>query len=394
MKRWTGIWVLAALLTPPALGSARADEVKVGIMASFTGPFSIWGKEYREGIDLFLDEHKGKVGNHTIKIVYGDVGGSNPARARQLAQEMVVRDEVAVLAGNELTPNTLAVTDVINQAKVPFVIFNTGTATVTDQSPYFVRIGMTNWTTFYSLGQWAAKQGGFKNCVAVAANYAPGQDSLAAVKRGFTDGGGKISEEILVPLDTADFAPYMRRIRDQAPECTLVFMPTGPISVAFVKAYDQAGLMKAGIQLLGQTETYESHLPALGDAALGVITSMIYGPGLDNPANRAFEKAFRAKYGKDRSPTFISVFGYDGMRVIAKMIEATDGKRDGDKAVAAIKGYSWESPRGPVSIDPQTREIVQNDYIRKAVKEGGTIVNKEIYTFPAVKEPWHELNKK
>ena len=372
-------------------GTARADEVTVGIEASFSGPFSIWGKEYKEGAELMLAQMGGKVGSHTIKIVYGDDGGANPRRAQQLVQEMIVRDGAVVIGGSELTPNTLGMVDVINQAKIPFVIFNTGTAFVTDKSPYFVRIVETNWSTYFVMGQWAAKDGHLKRCVGIAADYAPGTDSMAAVKRGFEMGGGKLVDQIMVPLSTEDFSAYIQRIRDRSPECTFVFMPLGPQSAAFVKAYTNAGLMKAGIKFFGQSETWESDLPALGDAALGIVTSFPYGPNLDNPANRAFVAAFKAKYGE--MPTFIAVLGYDGMRVMARMVEATDGKRDGDKAIAAVKGYAWNSPRGPVSIDPRTREIIEPIYIREVVKENGVLVNKVIATLPDQKEPWHELNR-
>ena len=383
--------LFAAALLLPAGAPARADPVTVGIQASFSGPFSIWGKEYREGAELMLGQLGGTAGGHRIRIVYGDDGGDNPQRAQQLAQEMIVRDGAAVIGGSDLTPDTLAVTKIINQAKVPFVIFNTGTASVTDKSPYFVRIAQTNWSTYYPLGVWAAREGHEKRCVAVVADYAPGLDSLAAVKRGFEGNGGTLIGQILVPLSTVDFSAYIQRIRDLSPDCTFIFMPLGPQSATFVKAYTGAGLMKAGVRLLGQSETWEADLPALGDDALGIITAFPYGPNLDNPANRAFVQAFAAKY--HAAPTMIAVLGYDGMRVMAKMVEATGGKPDGAAAVAAVKGFAWNSPRGPVSIDPRTRELVQPVYIRQVVKEGGRYVNKVIYTFPDEKEPWHELNR-
>lgn len=380
---------LAAVLASLAC-TARADEVGVGIEASFSGPFSIWGAEYKEAIDLYLDQIHHRVGPHTIKMYYGDDGGMNPQRAKQVVQEMVVRDGVAVLGGSELTPNTLALADLINEAKIPFVIFNTGTGFVTDKSPYFVRVGQTNWATYYPLGVWGAKEGHYKRCVGIAANYAPGVDSIAAAKRGFAQGGGRIVDTIMTPLSTEDFSSYIERIRNDHPDCTFVFMPLGPQSAAFVKAYTGAGLMRAGVQFLGQSETYEPDLPALGDAALGIITSFPYGPNLDNPTNRAFVASFKARYGTE--PSDIGVIAYNGIRVIAKMIEGTGGARDGDKAVAAVKGFAWDSPQGPVSIDPRTREMVQNIYIRKVVKQDGKLVNKVIYAFPAQREPWHEMS--
>ncbi len=335
--------MLASVALASLIGTAQADEVGVGIEASFSGPFSIWGREYKEAIDLYLDQIHHQVGPHTIKMYYGDDGGMNPQRAKQVVQEMIVRDGVAVLGGSELTPNTLAMADLINEAKIPFVIFNTGTGFVTDKSPYFVRVGQTNWATYYPLGVWGAKEGHYKRCVGVAANYAPGVDSINAAKRGFAEGGGQIVDTLMTPLSTEDFSSYIERIRNDHPDCTFVFMPLGPQSAAFVKGYTGAGLMRAGIQFLGQSETYEPDLPALGDAALGIITSFPYGPNLDNPTNRAFVANFQARYGTE--PSDIGVIAYNGIRVIAKMIEATGGARDADKAVAAVKGFAWESPK-------------------------------------------------
>jgi branched-chain amino acid transport system substrate-binding protein len=381
-------------LAAAIMGSAaRAEEVKVGITASITGPFSIWGKEYKEGVDLFLDHVGGKAGNNTLSIIYRDVGGANPPRSRQLAQELILRDKVAVLAGHELTPNVLAVADVINQAKLPFVIFNTGTAMVTDQSQYFIRPTFTQWTSYYPLGRYAGMQG-HKKCVAAAADYAPGQDSIAAATEGFKKEGGEITGKIMVPLDATDFSSYLQRIRDAGTPCAFVFMPQGPMSLAFVKAYLDRGLLKAGIKFFGQAETNESDLPAIGDAAIGMITSMSYAPTLDNSANKKFVADFKGKYGADRIPTNIPLAAYDGMRVIQKMAETVSGAPDGQKMIAAVKGMKWDSPRGPVSIDPDTREMVQNVYMREVTKENGQLINKVIHTFENQKEPWHETQKK
>jgi branched-chain amino acid transport system substrate-binding protein len=384
--------VLAALVA--CTSSATADEVKIGIIASISGPFSIWGKEYKEGIDLFMDKVGGKAGNNSMSIIYRDIGGQNPPRSRQLAQELVLREKVAVLGGHELTPNVLAVTDVINQAKIPFVIFNTGTSSVTDKSPFFVRPTFTNWTTFYTVARYAGMTGA-KKCVTVAADYAPGQDAAVAATEGLKREGGEIIADIKVPLDATDFSSYLQRIKDAAPQCAIVFIPQGPMSVAFVKAYIDRGLLKDGIKFFGQSETDETDLPAIGDGAVGMITSMPYTPTLDNPENKAFVAAFTKKYGADHGPpTNITVAAYDGMQVIQKMAETVNGAIDGQKEVDAVKGMKWLSPRGPVSIDPETRELVQNVYIREVVKENGLLYNKVIYTFEDQKEPWHETQKK
>jgi branched-chain amino acid transport system substrate-binding protein len=388
----TSAAVLAAIVA--CTSSATADEVKIGIIASISGPFSIWGKEYKEGIDLFMDKVGGKAGNNSMSIIYRDIGGQNPPRSRQLAQELVLREKVAVLGGHELTPNVLAVTDVINQAKIPFVIFNTGTASVTDKSTFFVRPTFTNWTTFYTVARYAGMTG-MKKCVTVAADYAPGQDAAIASAEGLKREGGEIIADIRVPLDATDFSSYLRRIKDAAPQCAIVFMPQGPMSVAFVKAYIDRGLLKDGIKFFGQSETDETDLPAIGDGAVGMITSMPYTPTLDNPENKAFVAAFTKKYGADHGPpTNITVAAYDAMQVIQRMAETVNGTIDGQKEVDAVKGMKWLSPRGPVSIDPETRELVQNVYIREVVKENGLLYNKVIYTFEDQKEPWHETQKK
>jgi branched-chain amino acid transport system substrate-binding protein len=384
--------VLVAVVA--ATSGAAADEVKIGIIASISGPFSIWGKEYKEGIDLFMDKVGGKAGNNTMSIIYRDIGGQNPPRSRQLAQELVLREKVAVLGGHELTPNVLAVTDVINQAKIPFVIFNTGTATVTDKSPFFVRPTFTNWTTFYTVARYAGMTG-TKKCVTVVADYAPGQDAAVAAAEGLKREGGEVIADIKVPLDATDFSSYLQRIKDAAPQCAIVFMPQGPMSVAFVKAYIDRGLLKDGIKFFGQSETDETDLPAIGDGAVGMITSMPYTPTLDNPENKAFLAAFSKKYGADHGPpTNITVAAYDGMQVIQKMAETVNGTIDGAKEVDAVKGMKWPSPRGPVSVDPETRELIQNVYIREVVKENGLLYNKIIYTFENQKEPWHDTQRK
>jgi len=377
---------LAAALVSP---QAPAAEVKVGVIASFTGPYAIWGKQFQEGADLYVAQQKGKAGNHDVKLIYRDVGGPNAQRARQLAQELIVRDNVAVLAGLEFTPTALAVAEVVNEAKIPFVIFNAGTSMVVQKSPFFVRTGFTQWSVSIPATKWAAQQG-MKNCAIVAADYGPGHDAIEAYSKGFTEAGGKIVAEIRVPLGTADFSSYLQRVRDASPQCTFMFMPVGPMSAGFIKSYGERGLSK--IQLITGAETQEFDLRAIGDSAIGVVTALHYGPYLDNPQNKAFVQAYQAKYGKDALPSLISVAAYDGMKVVFEMIKATDGKRDGAKAIEAVQGLKWDSPRGPVQIDPKTRDIVHNIYMRRVEKVDGTLINKAFFTYPAVKDPWLEAH--
>jgi len=385
---------IALLATVGLLGlgaTARAQDAKVGIIAAFTGPYSIWGNEYKRGIDLYLDRYNGKDGNPKVEIIYRDDGGDNPARTKQLAQELIVRDGVSILAGEEFTTNVLALADVLNETKMPFVIFNAATGFITDKSPYFVRTCFTLWTNTIPDAKWAL-QNNIKKVIIVSADYAPGTDAVNAFSRVFKEGGGDIVDVIRVPLGTADFSPYLQRVKDANVQGMYMFMPNGPMSLGLVKAFAESGLGK-NVQLMAAAETEERDLKTIGDASLGIISSMSYGPYLDNPTNNAFVMAYQAKYGKGVMPTFQTVLAWDGMEAVFHMLKATDGKPDGDKMMAAIKGYAWESPRGPVSIDPNTRELTQNMYVRRVEKlADGTLYNKAFFTYPNVKEQWHALN--
>lgn len=379
--------VLALLWGAPL---AQADDITIGVIASFSGPYGSFGTNEQQAVELAMAGIGGHVGDHAIKLIYRDVGGSNPPRAKQLAEELVVRDKVQYLAGLEFTPTVLALADVINEAKIPFVMFNAGTSDVTRKSQFYVRPGFTEWEVAVPSAQWAADHGK-KTAVIIAADYAPGKDAFDAFHYGFESKGGKIVEEIRVPLGTADFSPYLQKIRDLKPDCTLMFMPGGPMSIGFIKAYDDSGLRQS-VELFGGGETSEKDLPAMGVGTVGITTAANYSPDLQNPTNQAFVAAYKAKYGKDTVPDGITVSAYDAMKVIFHMIEATNGQRDGVKAIEAAKGFSWNSPRGPVTIDPKTRDIIQPIYIRQVTNADGVLVNREVFVYPAVKDPWKELH--
>jgi branched-chain amino acid transport system substrate-binding protein len=382
--------LIPALLASSSLAfsihAAKADEIRIGVIASFSGPYSSWGKHIKEATDLYVAQQNGKVGHHTVKVIYKDVGGNNPARARQLAEELVVRDKVQYIAGLEFTPTAMAVVDVATQAKVPTVINNSGTSGILQRSPYLLRSGYTQWMVATPLAKWTAEQGAKKVFLA-AADYAPGQDAINAYKKSFTEAGGTIVGELRIPLNTTDFSTYMQKAREAQPDYMYMFMPVGPLSVAFIKAYVERSLDKAGIKLEATAETEESELAGYGDAAAGIVTALHYSPSSTTQANAQFVSGLKQKYGQDRIPNVASISAYDSMQMIFQMIKATDGKQDGDKAMAAIKGYSWESPRGPVTVDPVTRELVQNIYIRRVEKLNGAYVNKPFKTYPAIKDP-------
>jgi len=382
-----------ALATGAALPAFAADPIKVGILGTTSGPYAIWGQSFQQAIDVFLEQYNGKDGNPTVQVIFRDVGGDNPPRARQLAQELIVNENVAIMGGLEFTTTVLGVADVMTEAKMPFVAFNTATAIVTDKSPYLVRASFTSWQTYVPLAQWALEQG-YKTCEMFIADYAPGQDSIDSFGYGFTKGGGKMLDPIRVPMNTTDFSSYFQKVHDNNPQCLIDFMPGGPMSAGTIKGFADRGFAKQGMVLAGSVGT-QFDFPATGDAALGVIASTIYVPGLDNPENKAFVKLLTAKYGDklvSGQPSFITVEAWDGMQMIFHMLKATGGKPDGDKMMAAIKGYTFKSPRGTVTVDPNTREMIQSDYVTKVEKVNGQLANVVLKGFPDVKDPWHELH--
>lgn len=384
---------MLALAVGTTSHAEAASPIKIGILGTTSGPYAIWGDSFKQAIDLYMEQHNGKDGNPDVQIIFRDVGGDNPPRARQLAQEMVVRDHVAILGGLEFTTTVLAMSDLINQAKIPFVVFNSATSVVTDKSPYFIRAGFTQWQTLTPLAHWALEQK-YKTCQMFVADYAPGQDAIDSFTYWFTRGGGKMLPTIRVPMGTADFSTYFQRVHDSHPDCLVAFMPGGPMSLATVKGFAERGFAKDGMHLLG-TIGAEFDLPAAGDEAIGDINVETYGPYLDNPVNKAFVKAMVAKYGNkmiDGLPSFIHVEAYDGMHMIFHMLKATGGKPDTAAMMKAIEGYSWESPRGPVKVDPKTRELIQNVYIRRVEKIHGKLEEVVLKTYKNANDPWHDLH--
>lgn len=385
--------VALAFAVGMASHAEAAAPIKVGILGATSGPYAVWGKSFEQAVNLYLEQHNGKDGNPKIQVIFRDDGGDNPPHARQLAQEMVVRDHVAILGGLEFTPTVLAMAGLINQAKIPFVIFNSATSVVTDKSPYFVRAGFTQWQILTPLAEWALAHK-YKKCQMFVANYAPGTDAINAFTYTFTHGGGKMLPPIRVPMGTTDFSTYFQRVHNSKPDCLVAFMPGGPMSLATIKGFAERGFAKQGMQLMG-TVAAEFDLPAAGDDALGDVNVQTYGPSLDNPVNKAFVKAMVAKYGNkmvDGLPSFIHVEAYDGMHMIFHMLKATGGKRDATKMMAAIKGFSWNSPRGPVEVNPKTRELIQNVYIRRVEKVNGKLADVVVKTYKERKDPWHELH--
>jgi branched-chain amino acid transport system substrate-binding protein len=379
---------IAANFTIPPVHAA--DRPTVGIVAAFSGAYAQWGEAYKREIDLYMAQHDGKDGNPKINLILRDTPGTDYSRTKQVVQEFITRDNAVVVGGGEFTPEALAVAPLVTEAKIPYVIFNGATSFIVDKSPYLVRVGFTIWQPNVPLAEFATSHG-CKNATAVIADYAPGKDTVDALTYGMKKGGGKVGEVIKVPLGTTDFSAYMQRLKDSKPDCVIPFMPGGPMSLTFAKDFATMGFAKQGVVLYDAGGiTAENQLDAVGDAAIGIISSGVYSTYLNNPTNHAFINALAKKYPNIRRE-FVPVDAYDGMEVIYHMLRATHGKRDGDKAVASIIGYHWMSPRGPVSID-KNRDIVEPVYMRKCVKENGITFNKEFKTYPNVHDQWHELH--
>jgi branched-chain amino acid transport system substrate-binding protein len=329
-----------------------------------------------------------------LEIIRRDDTGPNPEVAKRMAQELITRDHVQLLAGTVYTPNALAIAPLATEAKVPFVVMNAGTAMITTKSPYIARTSFTMWQSSYPLGQWAAKNGIRKVFTAVT-DYGPGIDAEAAFTKGFTDAGGQIVGSVHMPLANPDYVPFMQRAKDAGPDAVFVFVPGGKDATALMKTFGELGLKAAGIKLIGTGDiTTDEELKNMGDVALGVVTALHYSAAGDRPANREFVKAYQAEFGTDQEPAFEVVGAYDGMAAIFHAIIAQNGNIDPDKTMELLKGWKNDnSPRGPIMIDPDTRDIVQNEYIRRIEKVNGQLANVEFETIPMVKDPWKEINK-
>ncbi|MBX3605674.1 MAG: ABC transporter substrate-binding protein [Piscinibacter sp.] len=373
-----GAAALSAALAFASFG-ATAQPVRIGIVGPFSGPFAHYGTLFRNGAEAYLASQGGKLAGKEVELIYRDSGGPNPGQAKTLAQELIVKDKVDYLGGFVFTPNAFAVAPLIQQSQTPTVIFNAATSAITEKSEFFVRTSYTLWQVTVPLAQWAAKNN-LRKVVTAVTDYGPGLDAEAAWKSEFAKQGGTVVESIRMPIATTDFAPFVQRIKASGAQAVYTFLPGGPPNLGFVKAYTENGLAKAGIKFLGTAEMDEFDLQKFGDSALGLTTAFHYSAAHDSPANRKFVEALTRR-DPNAVANYASVGAWDGMAVIHRMIEATGGQKDGLKAIAAARTLQWESPRGPVRIDPKTRHIVQNVYLRKVEKAGAQLINKEEQNF-------------
>jgi branched-chain amino acid transport system substrate-binding protein len=387
--------LLPALLLAVSI-SVNAQTVRIGIVNTFSGPQASFGEMNDRAMKLYMKMHaKDLPPGVKLELIQRDDGGPNPDKAKQLAQDLIVRDKVHLLAGVAFTPNAMAIAPLTAEAKIPLIITNAGTSVITTRSPYIVRTSFTLWQACVPLGQWAAKK--YKRAFTLVSDYAPGHDAEAAFSMGFKQGGGEIAGALRVPLQNPDFAPYLQRVKDAKPDTLMVFIPAGKTATQVMKTFSDLGLDKAGIKLIGPGDiTTDEELPNMGDVALGVTTVFHYSAAADRPANRRFVEAWKKEYGAASTPNFVAAAAWDGMDAIFSVVKAQKGRIDPERTMELLKSYkNPNSPRGPISIDPQTRDIVQNEYLREVRRVGGQLANVELETVAtAVKDPWKEMNKK
>ena len=384
ISRMLAAGALAAL----SFAANAQDTIKVGVIAAFSGPFADYGSQIEAGMKAYMKQHGDTVAGKKVELITRDTKGPQPETAKRLAQELITRDHVQFLAGFGLTPNAMAVAPVVSEAKVPMVISNAATSSITTKSPYITRVSMTIPQIAEPLAQWALKNG-IKQVYTVVADYGPGIDAETQFTKTFKEGGGQIVGSVRTPLQNPDFSAETLRVKDAKPQAVFVFLPAGQQGISFMKSFNERGLAAAGIKLIATGDITDDHvLEAMGDPTLGMITAFHYSSAHKSPENAEFLKAYAAANDpKVGAPNFMAAAGYDTMHVIYEVAKKLNGNIDGDKAMAAIKGMKWMSPRGPVEIDPQTRDIDQTVYIRKVEKVNGKLENVEFDKIPDVKDP-------
>ena len=366
------------------VASAQGTAFKVGLLLPMTGPFASTGRQIDNGVRLYMAQFGDKVAGRPIQIILKDDTGV-PDITKRLAQELVVNDKVDVLAGFGLTPLALATAPIATQAKTPMVVMAAATSIVTQASPYIVRTSMTLPQVTLGVAEWAPKNG-IRKVVSLVTDYGPGIDAEKTFRERFLLNGGQMLAELRVPLRNPDYAPFLQKVRDLKPDALFVFVPAGA-GTALLKQFAERGLDKAGIRLIGEGSVADDEfLNDIGDVALGLVTSHPYSASHNSPANKKFVEAFM-KQSNGMRPNFFGVAAYDGMRVIYEAVKATKGKGDGQALVEAMKGQIFESPRGPIYIDGQTRDIVQNVYIRRVERVNGQLYNMEFDVLKDVKDP-------
>ncbi|HVE50814.1 MAG TPA: ABC transporter substrate-binding protein [Casimicrobiaceae bacterium] len=382
-RRFVGLAFAVTLAASASVPASAQDTVKIGLVLPMTGPFASTGRQIDAAVKVYMAKHGSTVAGKKIEVILKDDGGTAD-NTRRIAQELVVNDKVAFLAGFGLTPLALATAPVATQGKVPMIVMAAATSAIVEQSPFIVRTGFQLPQITAPMADYAAKNG-MKKIVTLVTDYGPGIDAETQFKKTFTAAGGTIAAELRVPIKNPDFAPFLQRVRDASPDALFVFVPSG-VGAIFMKQFAERGLDKSGIKLIGTGDvTDDDILNDMGDVALGVVNTMHYSAAHPSALNKEYVASMR-KTANLRA-NFHSVGGYDGMHLIYKALEATKGNTNGEALVEAMKGMTWESPRGPMLIERDTRDVTQNVYVRRVEKVSGELYNVEFATIPMVKDP-------
>jgi len=391
MQRFLLAGIVAAAASLSANAGQAQSTLKIGLINSYSGQFADTAAQMDNGIKLYIKQHGDTVAGRKIELIRKDTGGIAPDIAKRLAQELIVRDHADIIGGFALTPNALAAADVSAEAKKFMVVMNAATAIITTKSPYIARTSVTTPQLNQTLGTWAAKHG-IKTAYTMVSDYGPGIDAEGAFHLGFKEGRGQILGSVRFPVANPDFSAFVQRAKDMNPDAIYIWIPGGAQPAAVGKALAERGIDTSKTKVLGQDAlTFETALKSMGDAALGIITASNYDYNHDSPLNHDFVKAYNEEF--HRNPDIYSIGGYDGMHLIYEALKKTAGKTDGDALIAAAKGMSWESPRGPITIDPETRDIIETVYIRRVEKVNNGLLNVEFDKIENVKDPVKERMK-
>jgi branched-chain amino acid transport system substrate-binding protein len=386
----------AAALATAVGGAAQADTIKVGVVLPFSGANADLGHQIDKAFDLYVKLHANDIAPHKVELVKRDEGPPTGAQAKTVATELITNDKVQILSGFVFSPSAIALAPVVTQAKMPMIISNAGTAWITNLSPYITRLSFSMWHPAYPMGAYAYDKIGCKTAAVAYTDFPPGKDSTEAFTKGFEKAGGKVTLSIPLgsPVQVPDFTPFFQRIKDAHPDCMYVFIPSGAHATGVMKAYGELGMRKAGVKLIGPMDLIpDNKLQDMGDAAIGTIVMGHYAVDLDNPENKAFLAAWHKEYGADSYPDFMSAAGWDTMHAIFDTIKKLNGNvSDGSKVIDALKGWSTNGPRGQVTIDPATRDVVQDEHAIEVIRRpDGKLGEKVLGTTKAVKDECKEL---
>lgn len=386
-KKLVIVTAVALLLLPSIV---LAKTVKVGVVLTYSGGAAELGQLVERGMNLYLKEHGADLGEHKVELIKRDSKRPGGDIAKTMVRELITRERVDLLTGFIFSPNAIASAPLVTQAKVPMVIMNAGTAWIPSLSPYIARVSFTMWQSATPMGKYAKEKLGCNTAASGYTDYPPGKDSVAGFKMGFEGAGGRVTDEIPMggPREVPDFTPFFRRVKDAKPDCFYVFAPSGNHAAAVIKTFADLGLSDAGVRLIGPGDiTPDNKLQGMGADAEGLIIMHHYSADYDTPENRAFVQAWKAEYGEDSTPEFMAVAGWDGMAAIVHIIKTLNGNIEAEAAINALKGWKFASPRGPIMIDPETRDIVQDEHVHKIVRKGDRLGVEVLETIPQVKDP-------